>query len=296
MPQLSLLPQDKSNVITQIGRLKINLKKKKDARDVQQSLQKRIFQITEKGLQDYIKNQALHKERRINKTLKKLVKAGFKDRFDWLREQLEKAKEASTSNTNLVSRYGHILLPQTKKDLPVPVPDNEEDAASGVNSLYSEQFEEVKKPSPGRPQQEDLKADEFKSLTEEYLMQRFKLDESVEDDSDKESEYTSETSGTAEEVVAEEAATSFNPYEQNFKLIQERLSQKLRQMMKSFMEKAKAIQEAKESQKTHTKHREELTEAYQVFVQNSHIFGELPIPIIFRIKQGTLHVPCTNTI
>ena len=118
----------------------------------------------------------------------------------------------------------------------------------------------------------------------------------LDDDSDKESEYTSETSETVEEAAAEDAAAGFNVYEQNFKLIQEKLSQKLRQMMKSFMEKARAIQEAKESQRTHTKHREELSEAYQVFVHNSHIFGELPIPIIFRIKQGTLHVPCTNTI
>lgn len=69
----------------------------------------------------------------------------------------------------------------------------------------------------------------------------------------------------------------------------------LEQIMSEFKEKTKFMSVIKQSKKC-TKLEGDLQEMYSVFVEATENYGNIPLPLLLKIKKGILFVPSMYTI
>ena len=59
-------------------------------------------------------------------------------------------------------------------------------------------------------------------------------------------------------------------------------------MLDTFIEKTKFLNEVKEDDAVKSEQKAMIKDAYKIFCMNSRNFGELPMPLVFKINQGIL--------
>ena len=62
-------------------------------------------------------------------------------------------------------------------------------------------------------------------------------------------------------------------------------------MLNDFVAKTNFFTAVKENNKLNSRRRDPESETYQQFIKNSLGFGDLPLPVLLRIKKGILYIP-----